>query len=188
MTATIRRTTVRTYLITETTEIVESGIGHPEGKALVSQYLVECACMSGWWRAWNTAEQAARNAADHDFARHGAHHPRFCNFYGRHDGPCPTETQSLTPSSRDPHPCRRFTMSLSFDEVANEVACETCGWTNAMLCPECPGCGCYNDQCSGWRHEEYMTDDERAELCEQERCEECGADVSLGSYDECVCG
>lgn len=49
-------------------------------------------------------------------------------------------------------------------DPANQVLCEECGWTVAMICPECPGCGCYNAVCSGWRHEEYMDEDERAEL------------------------
>jgi hypothetical protein len=79
-----------------------------------------------------------------------------------------------------------------YDNPANDVACEACGWTNGMLCPECPGCGCYNGQCSGWRHREYMHEDDRREREEAEReanrCEECGADMSLGSYDECTCG
>lgn len=70
-----------------------------------------------------------------------------------------------------------------FDDPANQVMCEICGWTNGMACPECPGCGCYNGRCSGWRHEEYMTDDEQEEL---HRCEECGADLN-SPYEECNC-
>lgn len=58
-------------------------------------------------------------------------------------------------------------------DSANHVMCNRCGWTNAMVCPECTGCGCYNLRCSGWRHAEYMTDDELAELNE---CPECGGD------------
>ena len=74
------------------------------------------------------------------------------------------------------------------DDPANQVLCEKCGWTNGMVCPECPGCGCYNRRCSGWRHVEYMSDDELAEMREDERCDECGADTSMGSYDVCTCG
>jgi hypothetical protein len=75
-----------------------------------------------------------------------------------------------------------------FDDPASQVMCGTCGWTSGMACPECPGCGCYYGCCSGWRHQEYMHEDELAELREDERCEECGADLSMGSYDECHCG
>ncbi|WP_188195708.1 hypothetical protein [Nonomuraea sp. SYSU D8015] len=32
-----------------------------------------------------------------------------------------------------------------------------------MVCPECPGCGCYDGRCSGWRHREYMRPDDLAE-------------------------
>jgi hypothetical protein len=70
-----------------------------------------------------------------------------------------------------------------YDDPANQLLCEKCGWLVGMICPECPGCGCYNGECTGWRHGEDMTDDEAAE----EICDECGADVSLGSYDECRC-
>jgi hypothetical protein len=61
-------------------------------------------------------------------------------------------------------------------------------WTYAMGCPECTGCGCSNGRCSGWRHHTYMTDDERAELSNDDVCDECGADCSLGSYELCSCG
>ncbi|MFK0252069.1 hypothetical protein [Streptomyces sp. NPDC090445] len=27
-----------------------------------------------------------------------------------------------------------------------------------MVCPDCPGCGCYTGRCSGWRHGEYGAD------------------------------
>ncbi len=56
-------------------------------------------------------------------------------------------------------------------DPANQVACETCGWTNGMLCPECPGCGCYNSSCSGWRHREDPMDYEDRE---PEPCFNCG--------------
>lgn len=83
---------------------------------------------------------------------------------------------------------REAAATLEAPDPGDEVLCETCGWTVGMICPECPGCGCYNGRCSGWRHEEYMDEDEAAELRELERCEECGADTSMGSYDECLCG
>jgi hypothetical protein len=69
-----------------------------------------------------------------------------------------------------------------FNDPLNQLLCETCGWTIGMVCPECPGCGCYNGRCSGWRHHEYMHDDERAEL---NACDECGGDTTTG-YD-CGC-
>ncbi|MEV0236800.1 hypothetical protein [Nonomuraea sp. NPDC050786] len=71
-------------------------------------------------------------------------------------------------------------------DPANQVACEKCGWTNGMLCPECPGCGCYDGQCSGWRHREYMHPDDVAELeAAEAECPECGGDTRSG-YD-CHC-
>ncbi|MEU6562665.1 hypothetical protein [Nocardia nova] len=68
------------------------------------------------------------------------------------------------------------------DDPRNELLCETCGWTVGMVCPECPGCGCYNGRCSGWRHREYMHEDDLDELY---ACEECGGDTRTG-YD-CAC-
>lgn len=75
---------------------------------------------------------------------------------------------------------------VEYDDPRNEVMCDKCGWTYGMVCPECPGCGCYNTRCSGWRHDEFMDPDERAEL-ERERneCPECGGD-STNHYD-CRC-
>jgi hypothetical protein len=71
-------------------------------------------------------------------------------------------------------------------DPANKTMCETCGWTFGMVCPECPGCGCYNRRCSGWRHREYMHEDELRELEELEaECPECGGDTRTG-YD-CDC-
>lgn len=69
------------------------------------------------------------------------------------------------------------------NDPANQVICDTCGWTAGMSCPECPGCGCYNLKCSGWRHHEYMTKEEADELAE---CPDCGGDTRTG-YD-CHCG
>ncbi|WP_063128688.1 hypothetical protein [Nocardia fusca] len=69
-----------------------------------------------------------------------------------------------------------------YDDPLNQLLCETCQWTVGMICPECPGCGCYNGRCSGWRHREYMHDDERDDLY---ACDECGGDTRTG-YD-CQC-
>ncbi len=74
-----------------------------------------------------------------------------------------------------------------YDDPGNEVACENCCWTYKMLCPECPGCGCYNGRCSGWRHEEYMHPDELADLnAWRNECPECGGDVT--NHYDCQCG
>lgn len=70
-----------------------------------------------------------------------------------------------------------------YDDPANRLLCDTCGWVAAMACPECSGCGCNNLTCSGWRHEEYMHEEERAEL---NACPECGGD-STSPYG-CGCG
>lgn len=71
-------------------------------------------------------------------------------------------------------------------DPANEVICHTCGWTAAMVCPECPGCGCYNHRCTGWRHREYMHPHDLAELeAAEAECPECGGDTRTG-YD-CDC-
>jgi hypothetical protein len=76
---------------------------------------------------------------------------------------------------------RTYAEAVDFlSDPGNRTMCETCGWTNYMVCPECPGCGCYNLRCSGWRHEEAMTDDELEELRQDDRCEECGADHGYG--------
>ncbi len=73
-------------------------------------------------------------------------------------------------------------------DPGDELLCATCGWTLAMICPECPGCGCYNGHCSGWRHQEYMCDDELREQAEDEACRECGAGGPGGNpYAECAC-
>ncbi|MGW4635550.1 bifunctional DNA primase/polymerase [Nocardia sp. NPDC004415] len=66
----------------------------------------------------------------------------------------------------------------------NQTLCETCGWTNRMVCPECPGCGCYNDRCTGWRHHEFGADDEPDDD-DGYYCEGCGANDS--TYDLCTC-
>jgi hypothetical protein len=73
-----------------------------------------------------------------------------------------------------------------YDDPRNEIMCHTCGWTYGMVCPECPGCGCYNSTCSGWRHDEFMHPDDRREL-EQARneCPECGGNMQ--NHYECTC-
>ncbi|GAA2798619.1 hypothetical protein GCM10010470_37260 [Saccharopolyspora taberi] len=69
-----------------------------------------------------------------------------------------------------------------FDDPANQLLCETCGWTVAMICPECTaGCGCNNGRCSGWRHAEFAGDDD-----EMNSCPECGGDPS--NHYSCECG
>lgn len=44
-------------------------------------------------------------------------------------------------------------------EPCYQLLCETCGWTLDMICPECPGCGCYSGECDGWRHRNFAGDD-----------------------------
>lgn len=63
----------------------------------------------------------------------------------------------------------------------NQLLCGRCGWTVAMKCPDCPGCGCYTGQCTNPRHDEYdsYTDDS------EYGCPECGAD-GQGTYG-CSC-
>ncbi|MEU2086841.1 hypothetical protein ABZ569_33850 [Streptomyces albus] len=72
----------------------------------------------------------------------------------------------------------------------NQVLCETCDWTVGMICPECPGCGCYNGRCSGWRHYEYQAEMDAAtgEYGDyNDGCPECGAGGGGDPYGECVC-
>ncbi|WP_405183651.1 hypothetical protein [Nocardia sp. NBC_01377] len=69
-----------------------------------------------------------------------------------------------------------------YDDPLNQLLCHRCGWLNGMTCPQCGGCGCFNAVCSGWRHDEYMHEDERAE---RNACPECGGDTTTG-YD-CRC-
>lgn len=66
-----------------------------------------------------------------------------------------------------------------------QLLCEKCGWSMAMICPECPGCGCYNGECSGWRHHEYAEPD-YDDPDYGVYCRECGAGSS-SPYDECTC-
>jgi hypothetical protein len=74
------------------------------------------------------------------------------------------------------------------NDPMDQLLCKKCGWTVDMICPECvPGCGCNNGRCSGWRHHEYMTDEERWELEDEEGCPECGAGSGGDPYGECVC-
>lgn len=80
------------------------------------------------------------------------------------------------------------------DDPMRQTFCEKCGWTNGMVCPECPGCGCYNGQCSGWRHAEFEEPDpDRWYECDcgyggesDRHCCECGMDGAAYDY-HCVC-
>jgi hypothetical protein len=74
------------------------------------------------------------------------------------------------------------------DDPANQTLCEVCGWTVGMVCPECSkGCGC-ETSCSGWRHQEFRSDDADIDADrggEDEGCE-CGAYWGSNGYG-CVC-
>ncbi|MFB7359701.1 hypothetical protein [Streptomyces gardneri] len=79
---------------------------------------------------------------------------------------------------------------LRREQDLNQVMCENCGWTFSMVCPECPGCGCYNGECSGWRHWEYQAQMDAATGeygSSSAHCDECGAGSSGNPYEECVC-
>ena len=78
-------------------------------------------------------------------------------------------------------------LRLVKDDPRHQTLCQTCGWAVSMICPECPGCGCYNGQCSGWRHHEYAQDDESQDSSSCDECDECGAGGSGNPYEECVC-
>ena len=66
----------------------------------------------------------------------------------------------------------------------NQRMCAVCGWTWGMVCPECPkGCGCQVG-CSGWRHTEFMDEDED-ERRDRVECPECGGDST--NHYECTC-
>jgi hypothetical protein len=71
------------------------------------------------------------------------------------------------------------------NDPRNQLLCDTCGWSVGMICPECPGCGCYTGQCSGWRHHEYSEPD-YDDPDYGVYCRECGAGSS-SPYDECTC-
>ncbi|MFE0107080.1 hypothetical protein [Streptomyces sp. NPDC059009] len=89
-------------------------------------------------------------------------------------------------------------MEQERNDPLNQLLCETCGWTVRMVCPECPGCGCYNGQCSGWRHREAMEEEAAAtgeplqEDCDcghygdPHHCCECGAAGAEYDY-QCAC-
>ncbi|GAA3831965.1 hypothetical protein GCM10022226_61390 [Sphaerisporangium flaviroseum] len=74
-------------------------------------------------------------------------------------------------------------------DPANEILCETCGWTVGMICPECSkGCGC-EISCSGWRHQDWGPELDPEEEDERNTCEECGGDFRMMGYDiGCICG
>lgn len=71
------------------------------------------------------------------------------------------------------------------NDPRNQLLCGKCGWTVGMICPECPGCGCYSGQCSGWRHHEY--DDVDGDDYDDGGCPECGAGGGSDPYGECTC-
>lgn len=77
------------------------------------------------------------------------------------------------------------------NDPRNQIMCGKCDWTYGMICPECPGCGCYNSQCSGWRHTEFQADMDAAtgESSDYDpiACEECGAGGGGNPYGECCC-
>jgi len=68
-----------------------------------------------------------------------------------------------------------------YDDPRNQLLCDKCGWTVGMVCPECPGCGCYSGRCSGWRHREFDPEEYGGE----EWCGECGAtdDYQCNCYE-----
>ncbi|GAA0439353.1 hypothetical protein [Streptomyces luteireticuli] len=72
------------------------------------------------------------------------------------------------------------------EDPGNDPLCERCGWTVSMVCPECPGCGCYNGQCSGWRHGEYQEEMDAAtgEIREYE----CDCGWYGSGFHCCDCG
>ncbi|WP_433860095.1 hypothetical protein [Streptomyces kronopolitis] len=72
------------------------------------------------------------------------------------------------------------------NDPRRQVLCETCGWSVAMVCPECPGCGCYDGRCSGWRHSEYQAAADDYDPDAGVYCRDCGAGSS-SPYDECTC-
>jgi len=72
------------------------------------------------------------------------------------------------------------------NDPRNQLLCGKCGWTVGMVCPECPGCGCYSDQCSGWRHHEYDDEPDYDDPDHGVYCRECGAGSS-SPYEECTC-
>lgn len=76
-----------------------------------------------------------------------------------------------------------------YDSPGNQLMCETCGWTNNMVCPECPkGCGCETN-CTGWRHRDYMaglgSDDEPNEY--EFDCDDCGGSYNSRTGYGCAC-
>lgn len=73
-------------------------------------------------------------------------------------------------------------------DPANQLLCETCGWTVGMVCPECSkGCGC-ETRCFGWRHGEWAPEKDPLEEDEDNACGECGGDHRLDGYEAgCIC-
>ncbi|MFD6401188.1 bifunctional DNA primase/polymerase [Nocardia sp. NPDC060249] len=102
------------------------------------------------------------------------------------DHPDPDERETLC------YYLETFEWITTYDEALaemnnplNHTFCEECGWTNGMVCPECPGCGCYNGRCTGWRHHEFAADDDEPDEDDGWYCEGCGANDT--AYDVCTC-
>jgi hypothetical protein len=71
------------------------------------------------------------------------------------------------------------------DDPANEVMCDTCGWTWGMVCPECDkGCGC-ETRCTGWRHKDWSNSGDDEDMDDRWECEECGGGDD--AYTGCQC-
>jgi hypothetical protein len=74
-----------------------------------------------------------------------------------------------------------------YDAPENQVMCEDCGWTFAMVCPECAGCGC-DHTCSGWRHRDYGQDPEDDDPDPvYYDCPECGGQYEASTGYGCAC-
>ncbi|MFR9675763.1 hypothetical protein [Streptomyces sp. TR02-1] len=68
-----------------------------------------------------------------------------------------------------------------------QVMCDVCGWTWGMVCPECPGCGCYSGECTGWRHHEYAEEDPDFEPEDECECGFVGDLENPAHVYNCVC-
>jgi hypothetical protein len=109
------------------------------------------------------------------------------------DHPDPDERQTLAEYLAEYIDINTYAEAVAYleqERPLNELLCEKCGWTVRMVCPECPGCGCYNGRCSGWRHSEYQDEMDAAtgdyDPDSGIYCEDCGAGSS-SPYDDCTC-
>ncbi|MFB7592338.1 hypothetical protein [Streptomyces sp. NPDC056169] len=112
------------------------------------------------------------------------------------DHPDPDETQMLVEYLETYSDISTYKEAVDFlrqeqNNPLSQILCEKCDWTVGMACPECPGCGCYNGRCSGWRHEEYQAQMDAATGEDADHdlygCDECGAGSGGSPYEECVC-